>query len=273
MGVKAADLVAGVEAAYQEKGGYIWGASGELWTEAKQKAIQKTTDDNRKLSREKGSKWIGHHVWDCSGLPYDVLKKLGVKIAHGSNSIWKNNLSHKGKYVPGMKLPVGAAIFTGTEADRGHIGTLVTATCVNEAKGVINGIVHTPISNKKWTWWGLYKGVDYDFIPGEEEKPSATKTSAKTAKTATSIKKADTNAVETKVPSVFQTLRKSYRGSDVKYMQELLLEHGEKLPKYGADGQFGTETLRAVQSFQRKNGLEIDGVVGKQTWAALLGVK
>ena len=258
MGVKAADLVAYVEAAYQEKGGYIWGKSGELWTEAKQKTIEKTTDADRKMSREYGSKWIGHHVWDCSGLPYAALKKYGVKIPHGSNSIWsKGYLSHKGKIVPGMKLPVGAAIFTGTENEHGHMGTLVTATCVNEAKGVINGIVHTPLSNKKWTYWGLYKGVDYDFIPGETTTP--TTTPAKGTATGTA----------TKPPVKYQTLRQGYRGSDVKYMQELLLKAGEKLPKYGADGQFGLETKRAVQSFQRKNNLEIDGIVGKMTWASL----
>lgn len=255
MSVKAADLVAYVEAAYQEKGGYIWGTAGVLWTEKKQQEIQKTTDADRKLSREEGAKWIGHHVWDCSGLPYAGLRKYGVKIPHGSNSIWnKGYLSHKGKITPGMKLPVGAAIFTGTETDHPHIGTLVTPTCVNEAKGVINGIVHTPLSNKKWTYWGLYKGVEYDFIPGESA-PTVTKGTA--------------TGSTTKPPVKYQTLRQGYRGSDVKYMQELLMKAGEKLPKFGADGQFGLETKRAVQSFQRKNNLEIDGIVGKQTWAKL----
>lgn len=250
--VKAKDLVAGVEAAYEEKGGYIWGKAGDLWTEAKQREMNKTTDANRANSRAYGSKWIGKHVWDCSGLPYSVLKKFGVKIPHGSNSIWKNSLSHKGELIKGMKLPVGAAIFTGTENEHGHIGTLVTPTCVCEAKGVQNGIVHTPLSNKKWTYWGLYKNVEYDFIPGE------------------SVVDASTTKATTKK---LTTLRKGYRGQDVKYLQELLIKSGGKLPKYGADGQFGTETLRAVQNFQRKNDLEIDGVVGKETWKKLLSVK
>ena len=257
MSVKAADLVAYVEAAYKEKGGYIWGAKGELWTEALQAKMNKTKDENRKLSREQGKKWIGHHVWDCSGLPYAALEKLGKTIYHGSNSIWKYNLSHKGEIKPGMKLPVGAAIFTSKNDPKNphpHIGTLVTSTCVNEAKGVINGIVHTPLSNKKWTHWGLYKGVEYDFIPGESA-PTVTKGTATGSTTKPSVK--------------YQTLRQGYRGYDVKYMQELLIKAGEKLPKFGADGQFGLETKRAVQSFQRKNNLEIDGIVGKQTWAKL----
>ena len=255
MSVKAADLVAYVEAAYQEKGGYIWAAAGELWTEAKQKKLEQTTDKNRELSRKYGAKWIGHHVWDCIGLPYAFLKKNGIKIPHGTNSCWNGNyLSHKGKITPGMKLPIGAAIFTGTETDHPHVGTLVTTTCVTEAKGAQNGIVHTPLSNKKWTYWGLYKGVEYDFIPGQSA-PTVTKGTA--------------TGSTTKPPVKYQTLRQGYRGSDVKYMQELLMKAGESLPKFGADGSFGLETKRAVQSFQRKNNLEIDGIVGKQTWAKL----
>lgn len=36
-----------------------------------------------------------------------------------------------------------------------------------------------------------------------------------------------------------------------------------------SDGRFGSETLTAVQNFQRSRGLKTDGVVGPKTWAAL----
>ena len=41
------------------------------------------------------------------------------------------------------------------------------------------------------------------------------------------------------------------------------------LPKW-IDGDFGSTTEALVKEFQRSEGLEIDGVVGEQTWAALL---
>ena len=52
-------------------------------------------------------------------------------------------------------------------------------------------------------------------------------------------------------------------------MQSLLLRAGETLPRYGADGDFGSETLAAVRSFQRRHGLVVDGICGPKTWAKL----
>lgn len=59
------------------------------------------------------------------------------------------------------------------------------------------------------------------------------------------------------------------RGTDVKFLQSMLLQLGEKLPKYGADGDFGRETEAAVKSFQKKNKLEVDGIVGPITWGKI----
>ena len=57
-------------------------------------------------------------------------------------------------------------------------------------------------------------------------------------------------------------LRKGDTGPAVVQLQELL-------PKW-IDGDFGTTTESLVKEFQRSQGLAVDGVVGEQTWAALL---
>lgn len=42
------------------------------------------------------------------------------------------------------------------------------------------------------------------------------------------------------------------------------------LSRYGADGKFGSETEEAVKAFQTAEGLEIDGIYGELTHAALM---
>lgn len=64
------------------------------------------------------------------------------------------------------------------------------------------------------------------------------------------------------------TLRKGYYGEQVETLQRLLLALGYDCGK--VDGEFGDQTEAAVKEFQRVNGLEVDGIVGKNTWTALL---
>lgn len=67
-------------------------------------------------------------------------------------------------------------------------------------------------------------------------------------------------------------LRKGDSGEAVEALQHLLLANGIKLPKYGADGDFGEETEKGVKEYQRKVGLKEDGEVGHDTMGSLLGV-
>lgn len=65
-----------------------------------------------------------------------------------------------------------------------------------------------------------------------------------------------------------QTLRQGSRQSAVLFLQRLLLSY--LYPITSLDGIFGTQTLNAVKAFQSENGLTADGVVGRNTWNALL---
>lgn len=65
------------------------------------------------------------------------------------------------------------------------------------------------------------------------------------------------------------TLRKGDRGSQVTLLQKALLAVGEKLPRYGADNDFGAETEAAVKSFQKKHDLVQDGIAGSKTYSKL----
>ena len=58
-------------------------------------------------------------------------------------------------------------------------------------------------------------------------------------------------------------LRRGSRGAEVKILQTHL--------GIASDGAFGPGTENAVRAFQRSRGLTPDGIVGAQTWGALLG--
>lgn len=44
---------------------------------------------------------------------------------------------------------------------------------------------------------------------------------------------------------------------------------GYALPKYGADGECGTETVKAIELFQQDQGLDADGKFGPTSYEAL----
>lgn len=71
------------------------------------------------------------------------------------------------------------------------------------------------------------------------------------------------------VPSGTPYLRRGSKGSRVANLQKSLIKAGERLPRYGADGDFGTETEAALKSFQGKNGLSKDGIYGPKSAAVL----
>lgn len=55
------------------------------------------------------------------------------------------------------------------------------------------------------------------------------------------------------------------RGAHVTLIQQALIALNYPLPRFGADGEFGDETRRAVNAFQRDVGLNPDGRVGFRT--------
>ena len=218
--------------------GYIWGAAGSVWTQAKQDI---STDSNIK---KYGQQWVGHRVVDCSGLFSWAFKQLGSYMYHGSNTMWRDYCTAKGdlktgKRTDGQELKPGTAVFTDHDGDKTHVGLYIGNGTVIEAASTRYGVITSNITNSKWKCWGELKGVDYGMaVPVTDSK-------------------------------THPTLKKGMKGSNVTMLQTMLMAHGYQLPKWGADGDFGNETLKAVKVFQKDRGLAVDGIVGPATWAAL----
>lgn len=89
--------------------------------------------------------------------------------------------------------------------------------------------------------------------------PGATTTTA-AGSTSTTVKG------RTNVTSPSDNVRLGDKGDGVKQIQTALKAAGYKVT---VDGDFGNQTDAAVRQFQKKNGLKVDGIVGKITWGKL----
>ena len=67
--------------------------------------------------------------------------------------------------------------------------------------------------------------------------------------------------------SAYKTLRKGDQGPDVVTLQVALAELGYLTT--ASDGIYGTGTQTAVKAFQADNGLDSDGIAGRQTQTLL----
>lgn len=269
--ITGAALVDKFRYALSNKWGYIWGATGILWTASKQeqkvnymvnkygtswKKNSEAKDDDYYNSALNGAKWIGHYVADCSGMFVWAFKETGAGgIAHGSNSIYDRYCSRKGrlsggKRTDGMQLQPGTAVFCENDktGKHNHIGLYAGDGKVIEAAGVTAGVCVSNITATKWKCWGELKAVQYGTGPEPEPAPEP---------------EPDPGV---KLP----TLRRGSKGQYVTMAQKELLQRGYDLGKWGADGDFGQATEKAVKQFQRDWGLEQDGIIGPATWDMLL---
>lgn len=127
----------------------------------------------------------------------------------------------------------------------GHVGVYEGNGYVIEARGHAYGVVRTKLKSRPWKWWGYCPYIEY----GEEPKEEPVKN------------------ISVSLP----VLREGSKNKSVRAAQLLLIGAGYKLNKYGADGDLGEETIKAVKEFQKDKGLEVDGVIGSATWKGLLG--
>lgn len=70
-----------------------------------------------------------------------------------------------------------------------------------------------------------------------------------------------------------ETLRRGDRGSNVRAIQYYLNFLGffnDRLPQIAVDGIFGPATENAVRQFQGQYGLTVDGIIGRNTWNAIV---
>lgn len=195
----------------------------------------------------KGYAWTGggQGVLEAIGTDNTFSSKYGSNGCpdKGANSMFSYAKSSGASWGTIDALPdvVGLALHTD-----GHVGYYVGDGYAVEWRGFNYGCVKTKIIDRTWKYWYQLPFISYDM---GSEFPGTTTT-------------------ETALGN--RLLKNGVSGSDVKALQEALLQLGYDLSRYGADGKFGSETEEAVKAFQTAEGLEIDGIYGELTHAALM---
>jgi len=142
-------------------------------------------------------------------------------------------------------------------------------------KGITTGEVkkvateYGMVASVRSEWWhhvpGKVVGNKFEWLPYDQGKeppsPDPKNVLAEVAKFVEACK----NTV----------VRKGDRGAVVEFLQTQLDKDGYRLtrgrkPGAGIDGSFGKMTDKAVKQFQKDEDLIVDGVVGPNTWNALL---
>lgn len=224
--------------AQNDLGCYCWGANGELASELKDVRIfiynHETSEANAKTTynlyvKRKANKEL--RFMDCSGEIVYGLRSSGAKAstfdttAEGLRTKYCTVIEKK-------ELREGDLCFKMSGGEAVHVGMYVGNNKVIEARGRKYGVVTRNILLGGWSKYGRLK-IKWDDEP--------------------------------KKYVLTRILKKGCKGSDVKMLQETLLQMGYPLPDYGADSSFGSETKTAVKSLQKDFGLKQDGIVGKQT--------
>lgn len=146
--------------------GYVWSADGEVLTEAifneyKRKQPDYVTDVSKK--------WIGKRVWDCASLVREAMKLIGIKMASGATSAWKNTVWAAKGTIDTLPKNQMAILYRQTDANTmQHTGVYMgDGTCI-DARGSQYGVLHTKLEKYKWTHWGqpvgLISGIPSDKI-------------------------------------------------------------------------------------------------------------
>ena len=121
----------------------------------------------------------------------------------------------------------------------GHIGVYVGNGYTIEMRGFAYDCVYRKVTAGPWTKWGRLPASMIVYTHESAPEPE------------------------------HEELRVGSKGEAVRELQEDLLALGYELPKYGADGDFGSETAAAVKEFQRAHGLPVTGVADAMTLAGI----
>ena len=183
-------------------------------------------------------------------LLYQPEKSAGAGCKYSADYYRRNNAFFK-------QPNVGDQVFFGDYGNEGHTGIVVA----------VNGNVITTVEGNTSGGYGVDANGDGVYLKKYNISTQYIPGFGRPNWEVVSSNAGNEEASET---VSYPTIKLGSKGSEVKKAQQLLIAKGYSCGTAGADGDFGAATYNAVKKFQADNGLEADGIVGANTWAALL---
>ena len=177
----------------------------------------------------------GPDAWDCSGLTKMAVAQIGYNFYHGASTQYKRGFETGPASTHGYwsahgtieTLPMDrlAILFNRDKSDpnsmrMAHTGIYDGAGMVVQAGGQYPGVSDKPLNKNRWSHWATLKGVD----------------------------------------GIMGGIGFGASGDGVKAIQNILIDLGYSIGKWGADGKFGAATQQAVVNFQTDNALPVTGI-------------
>lgn len=217
---------------------YVWGANCEVISKNTIDVIYnkaRSSTYNRNYYDAKLKEGKGRIAADCSGSFYPLSGYDTTANGYYNKCYKKGTIDSLPKTTPCM-------LFIKQSGKMTHIGWYDGKGKVYEMRSSQLNVRYDALDTR-WTHYGLPTFVDYAEYEKEQRE-------------------------DDKVMIELTQLNNGDEGAQVKTLQRLLNALGYSCGK--VDGAFGSKTLKAVKSFQKKNNLTQDGIVGLNTWTALL---
>lgn len=184
--------------------------------------------------------------YDCSGYVYNVLRDSGFKVSRTTADGYRGI----GKKIQESKKKKGDLLYFGKNGRATHIAIYAGDGGMYESIGGSSNTKNNP--GKGVVYSSVYRRSDLMevrtlFDDSGKEDPS-------------------TNTTQNANRS---WLQKGDKGEKVKNMQLMLIGCGYSCGEDGADGDFGTNTEKALLKFQHDNELKEDGLYGNVSKAKL----
>lgn len=167
----------------------------------------------------RGCRYEGKACFDCAQFTRRALEAAGMSIPSGASSQWRSDSWHRKGGIADMPRDRVCVLFraSGDNAfPMAHTGIYLGNGQSIDARSHAQGVRLGPVTAYPWTHYAIPHGLADGAIP---------------------------------------LIAQGERSGRVKTLQALLIACGYSLPRYGADGAFGAETLKALNTFQRENGL------------------